>query len=84
MKIVYVYKCYQNGYEIFLFSDDVSNPVFLLNATLMIPSVLVKPSLDDVQEALVACGKTLTGVAKGVSQWNIGNQKEKVRYSILF
>ena len=50
----------------------------------MIPSVLVKPSLDDVQEALVACGKTLTGVAKGVSQWNIGNQKEKVRYSILF
>ncbi|KAL7304210.1 hypothetical protein TKK_0003404 [Trichogramma kaykai] len=49
---------------------EVARPVFLLNATLMIPSVLVKPNLDEVQEALVASGKHVTGVAKGVAQWD--------------
>lgn len=42
----------------------------------MIPSVLVKPSLDDVQEALMIIGKTIAGVAKGVAQWN-GGHKDK-------
>ena len=48
----------------------------------MIPSVIVRPSLDDVQEALTLSGKTIAGVAKGVSQWNAGVTKnsEKVQY----
>jgi hypothetical protein len=38
----------------------------------MIPRVVVRPSLDDVQEALVAAGKFITNVSKGVGQWTGG------------
>jgi hypothetical protein len=38
----------------------------------MIPRVVVRPSLEDVQEALVAAGKFITGVSKGVGQWTGG------------
>lgn len=46
----------------------------------MIPSVIVRPSLDEVQEVLIAVGKTISGVSKGVSQWSAGGSKanEKV------
>lgn len=44
--------------------------VFLLNAILMIPNISIRPTLDELQEALVQAGKTVTGVSKGVSQWN--------------
>ncbi|XP_033349446.1 dynein heavy chain 5, axonemal isoform X1 [Bombus vosnesenskii] len=50
--------------------EDAPSPIFLLHATLMIPMVTVKPSLDDVQEVLTLVGKTIAGVARGVSQWN--------------
>ncbi|TGZ53817.1 Dynein heavy chain 5, axonemal, partial [Temnothorax longispinosus] len=56
-------------------SEATPNPVFLLHATLMIPAVTVKPSLDDVQEALISVGKIITGVAKGVAQWNSRGSK---------
>ncbi|RLU25661.1 hypothetical protein DMN91_001818 [Ooceraea biroi] len=56
-------------------SEASPNPVFLLHATLMIPAVTVKPSLDDVQEALTSVGKIITGVAKGVAQWNSRGSK---------
>ncbi|KAG5316099.1 DYH5 protein, partial [Acromyrmex insinuator] len=56
-------------------SETTPNPVFLLHATLMIPAVTVKPSLDDVQEALTSVGKVITGVAKGVAQWNSRGNK---------
>lgn len=54
--------------------------MFLLHATLMIPSVIVRHSLDEVQDALTAIGRTISGVSKGVSQWNAGGSKanEKV------
>lgn len=47
-------------------------PVFLLHATLMIPRVVVRPSLEDVQEALIAAGKLITNVSKGIGQWTGG------------
>ena len=47
-------------------------PVFLLHATLMIPRVVVRPSLEDVQEALIAAGKFITNVSKGIGQWTGG------------
>ncbi|KAK1128262.1 hypothetical protein K0M31_002732 [Melipona bicolor] len=50
--------------------DETPSPIFLLHATLMIPVVTVKASLDDVQEVLTLVGKTIAGVARGVSQWN--------------
>nr|XP_033322692.1 dynein heavy chain 5, axonemal isoform X1 [Megalopta genalis] len=50
--------------------EQTPSPIFLLHATLMIPVVTVKPSLDDVQEVLTLVGKTIAGVSKGVSQWN--------------
>ena len=49
-----------------------SKPVFLLHATLMIPKVVVRPSLEEVQDALVAAGKFITGVSKGIGQWTGG------------
>ncbi|XP_011504753.1 PREDICTED: dynein heavy chain 5, axonemal [Ceratosolen solmsi marchali] len=55
----------------------VPSPIFMLHATLMIPTVLVKPSLDDVQEVLMSAGKTIAGVAKGVAQWNGGSKDTK-------
>lgn len=55
---------------IILRTDETPSPIFLLHATLMIPVVTVKPSLDDVQEVLILVGKTIAGVARGVSQWN--------------
>ncbi|XP_033231151.1 dynein heavy chain 5, axonemal [Belonocnema kinseyi] len=56
-------------------SEKPLRPVFLLHATLMIPTVIVRPSLDEVQEALTSIGKTIAGVAKGVSQWNTGTTR---------
>ncbi|XP_063235253.1 dynein axonemal heavy chain 5 [Bacillus rossius redtenbacheri] len=49
-----------------------ARPVFLLGAALAVPSVTVRPSLDEVQEALVAAGRNMAGVAKGVGQWTGG------------
>lgn len=59
----------------FMFTDCTPNPVFLLHANLMIPTVTVKPTLNDVQETLCSAGKIITGVAKGVSQWNVKSNK---------
>lgn len=53
-----------------------AHPVFLLHATLMIPRVVVRPSLEDVQEALVAAGKLITSVSKGVGQWTGGKSPQ--------
>jgi hypothetical protein len=68
-------------YILKLFIEAFPNPVFLLHATLMIPAVTVKPNLEDVQEALTSVGKIITGVAKGVAQWN--SRGGKVRKIIL-
>lgn len=52
-------------------------PIFKLNAILMIPSIAIRPSLDDLQEALVQAGKNIAGVSKGVAQWNSGRDEER-------
>lgn len=44
--------------------------IFLLHSTLMIPNVTIHPSLDELQEVLVTVGRNITGVSKGVAQWN--------------
>lgn len=51
------------------------SPVFLLNSTLMIPNVSIRPSIDDLQEALTTAGKNITGIAKGVAQWSSGKEQ---------
>ncbi|XP_063990451.1 dynein axonemal heavy chain 5 [Diachasmimorpha longicaudata] len=60
-------------------SEGVPRPVFLLHATLMIPSVVVKPSLEEVQETLTVAGKAIAGVSKGVAQWSAGGHKSSWR-----
>lgn len=52
-------------------SDDV-RPIFLVHSMLMIPNVAIRPTLDELQDALIAAGKNITGVAKGVAQWTSG------------
>lgn len=42
----------------------------------MIPKVTIKPSIEDVQEALVMAGKYMTNVSKGVGQWTGGKEKQ--------
>lgn len=66
-----------------VFLEAAPDPIFLLNATLMIPAVTVKPNLDDVQEALTSVGKIITSVAKGVAQWNSRGGKVKEHVKIV-
>lgn len=49
-------------------------PIFLVHSTLMIPNVAIRPTLDELQDALIAAGKNITGVAKGVAQWSSGKE----------
>lgn len=44
----------------------------------MIPSIVIRPDINELQELMVHAGKTMVGVAKGVGQWS-GNKKTKVR-----
>ena len=44
----------------------------------MIPNVSIRPSLDDLQDILILAGKNITGVAKGVAQWNSGRDNNNV------
>lgn len=52
----------------------VFKPIFLVESKLMIPNVAIKPTLDELQEALMTAGKNITGVAKGVAQWTSGKE----------
>lgn len=47
-------------------------PIFLVYSTLMIPNVAIRPTLDELQEALIHAGRNITGVSKGVAQWSSG------------
>lgn len=49
-------------------------PIFLVESKLMIPNVAIKPTLDELQDALIIAGKNITGVAKGVAQWSPGKE----------
>lgn len=47
-------------------------PVFILQASLLIPKVAIQPTLEEVQDILVLAGKNITSVSKGVGQWTGG------------
>lgn len=49
-------------------------PIFLVYSTLMIPNIAIKPTLEELQEALIAAGRNITGVSKGVAQWTSGKE----------
>ncbi|XP_064553878.1 dynein axonemal heavy chain 5 isoform X1 [Drosophila montana] len=53
-------------------------PIFALHAQLQIPNVVIKPSLDELQDILVTAGKNITGIAKGVAQWTSGKDPPQV------
>lgn len=57
-------------------------PVFLIHSKLMIPNIVIRPTLDELQEALIIAGRNITSVAKGVAQW--ASEKEVVSYVCLF
>lgn len=63
-------------------TEVFQKPIFILNAILMIPSVAIRPSLDDLQEALVQAGKNIAGVSKGVAQWNSGKDEDRITTQI--
>lgn len=60
-------------------SNDDQRPIFLVHSTLMIPNVAIRPTLDELQDALIAAGKNITGVAKGVAQWTSGKEVRLLR-----
>lgn len=64
-------------------SDDV-RPIFLVHSMLMIPNVAIRPTLDELQDALIAAGKNITGVAKGVAQWTSGKDVSIFVLSFVF
>lgn len=43
----------------------------------MIPSIIIRPDISELQELMIQAGKMMVGVAKGVGQWS-GNKKIKV------
>lgn len=53
------------------------SPIFEVHAILMIPSIVIKPGINELQELMIQAGKIMVGVAKGVGQWS-GNKKTKV------
>lgn len=53
-------------------------PIFVLSATLMIPQITIKPTLEELQEHLITVGKNITGIAKGVAQWSSGKDNMQV------
>lgn len=55
-------------------SSEKLKPIFLVYSTLMIPNIAIRPTLDELQEALITAGKNITGVAKGVAQWTSGKE----------
>lgn len=55
-----------------LTGSAAGRPIFLLHSTLMIPNVSIRPSLDDLQDALIQVSKNIAGVSKGVAQWTSG------------
>lgn len=59
------------------------NPVFVINAILLIPKVSIKPSLEDVQDVLVLAGKNITSVARGVGQWSGGKPQVSIKNIII-
>lgn len=65
-------------------SGDKKRPIFLMHATLMIPNVTVHPTLDEIQEVLVAAGKHITGLSKGVAQWSGGKPTRVIDMDIFF
>lgn len=59
-----------------VFSGRQKKPIFLLEATLIIPQVLVKPTVEEMQEVLTIAGKHITNISKGVAQWNSGKEQK--------
>lgn len=55
-------------------------PIFMVHSILMIPNIVIRPTLDEVQEALVTAGKNITGVAKGVAQWSSGKDVSEINF----
>ena len=51
-------------------------PIFHLNAILKIPSIVIQPNMDEIQECLVLAGKYISGVSKGVAQWTAGKPQQ--------
>lgn len=36
-------------------------PIFLVHSILMIPNIVIRPTLDELQETLITAGKNITG-----------------------
>lgn len=50
--------------------------MFQLTATLKIPSIILTPTLDEIQDCLIMAGKYMIGVSKGVAQWTAGKAQK--------
>jgi hypothetical protein len=46
--------------------------MFQLTASLKIPSIVLTPTVDEIQDSLMTAGKYMTGVSRGVAQWTAG------------
>eukprot|EP00093_Oithona_nana_P001115 01115.XXX_1211_3656_1 [CDS] Oithona nana genome sequencing. len=58
-------------------TEAVSTIVFVLIASLSIPDIDVRPSIDEVQLVLINAGKIILSVSKGVATWRKSTKKSK-------
>lgn len=78
--------CQESGELVALYFTNLSrtrfrtgdSPIFEVHAILMIPSIVIRPDINELQDTMTQAGKMMVGVAKGVGQWS-GNRKTKVR-----
>uniref|UniRef100_A0A2S2PXW6 Dynein heavy chain 5, axonemal n=1 Tax=Sipha flava TaxID=143950 RepID=A0A2S2PXW6_9HEMI len=56
--------------------EQGENPIFEVQAILMVPSIVIRPDINELQDIMVQAGKLMVGVSRGVGQWS-GNKKTK-------
>ena len=51
-------------------SKKESRPFFRTNATLVIPNIAMRPTLDEIQQGLNKAVQSIISCSKGVAQWS--------------
>ena len=57
------------GLEDSTFTEDT--PVFILEAKLQGAVVVIKPTMEQIQEAITQVGRAIVAASKGIGQWQV-------------
>ncbi len=65
--------------------EDVKPPLFKADIILAIPSIVMRPSLEDIQNAVNKSVQTILKMSENIPQWQhlIQQQKQQQKVSVL-